>query len=97
MTRDPRRSTLRDESLPLRNSLSAEKASRFVRLCDAAQLPRPPELNASVAGHEADCVYRAARLIVELDGRAYHERRAQQQADLHRDADSQLAASGSCG
>jgi very-short-patch-repair endonuclease len=43
-----------------------------------------------VAGHLADCVHRSARLVVELDGRAFHERRAQMRADRHRDTDYQL-------
>lgn len=48
-------------------------------------------------GHEADRVYGDARLIVELDGRAYHERRAQMRADRNRDMDHQLAGFSSCG
>lgn len=46
-----------------------------------------------MAGHEADCVYEGARLVVELDGRGYHDRRAQMRADRHRDSDYQAARS----
>ena len=34
--------------------------------CDAHQI-EPPEVNALVAGHVVDALFRAARLVVELD------------------------------
>lgn len=64
---------------------------RFLRLCRDTGLPAPPHRNVPLAGHTVDCLYPSARLAVELDGRAYHERRAQMQADRLRDADYQLA------
>jgi len=64
---------------------------RYLRFCRRLGVPQPPELNAWVAGHKADCVYRAERLVIELDGRAYHERRSQMHADRRRDADYQIA------
>lgn len=65
---------------------------RFLRFLAAHALPRPDALNEPVAGQKADCVYRtAAKLVVELDGRAYHERRGQMRADRHRDTEYQLA------
>lgn len=64
---------------------------RYLRFCHRHGVPRPPELNAWIAGHKADCVYPAERLVIELDGRAHHERRAQMEADRRRDADYQLA------
>ena len=64
---------------------------RFVAFCREHQLPLPPEQNTWVAGHKADCVYRTAWLVVELDGRAHHERRSQFTADRRRDTDYQLA------
>jgi hypothetical protein len=75
----------------------SEFERRFLRFTKAHGLPRPDLLNRWVAGHKADCVYRfpAGRsprgLVVELDGRAYHQRRAQMRADRHRDTDYQLA------
>ncbi len=69
---------------------------RFLRFLIAQRLPRPEALNEDVAGHQADCVYRFSGralhgLVVELDGRAYHDRRSQMRADRHRDTDYQLA------
>jgi Protein of unknown function (DUF559) len=53
----------------------SELEDRFVAFLAATKLP-PPELNASlnVAGRrmEVDCLWRAQRLVVELDGRAFH-------------------------
>lgn len=64
---------------------------RFLRLCRRAEIPRPPRQNVRLAGHVVDCSYPAVHLAIELDGRAYHERRAQMEADRLRDADYQLA------
>lgn len=64
---------------------------RYLRFCRDAELPRPDTLNTQVVGHKADCLYTAARLVIELDGRRHHERRAQMQEDRRRDADYQLA------
>ena len=64
---------------------------RYLRFLRSRDLPRPDRLNAWVAGHKADCVYDGPRLVVELDGRAYHERRAQLDADHRRDEAYQLS------
>ena len=64
---------------------------RYLRFCAAHGLPRPDATNVRVAGHEVDALHAGARLAVELDGRAHHERRAQMRADRRRDADLQLA------
>ncbi|WP_354701055.1 hypothetical protein DSM112329_01362 [Paraconexibacter sp. AEG42_29] len=70
----------------------SEFERRFLRFLTAHRLPRPDDLNVSVAGHKADCVYRTdRRLVIELDGRAHHRRRAQMRADRRRDSDYQLA------
>ncbi|UTI65935.1 endonuclease domain-containing protein [Paraconexibacter antarcticus] len=69
----------------------SEFERRFVRFCRRQGLPHPDELNHRIAGHSADCVYLGPRLVVELDGRAFHERRSQMRADRHRDTDYQLA------
>jgi hypothetical protein len=70
----PTRSILEDEFL------------RFVRRYG---LPLP-EVNQRVAGHEVDMLWRPERLIVELDGRAYHDEHAFER-DRERDADLQAA------
>lgn len=69
----------------------SEFERRYLRFARAHGLPWPDALNTRVAGHKADCVYAGARLVVELDGRAHHRRRAQMRADRRRDADYQLA------
>jgi hypothetical protein len=68
----------------------SEFERRFLRFLAAHAIPRPDALNERVAGHRADCVYRSG-LVVELDGRAFHRRRAQMRDDRHRDTDYQLA------
>ena len=68
----------------------SELERRFVRLCREAGLPLPA-LNTMVAGVETDAVWPQERLIVELDGFAYHHTRAAFERDRARDADLQLA------
>ena len=66
----------------------SELEARFARFLDAIGLPRP-EVNTSiqVGGRwvEADCVWRAQRLIVELDGHAFHATTAAYERDRARD------------
>jgi very-short-patch-repair endonuclease/predicted transcriptional regulator of viral defense system len=69
----------------------SEFERRFLRFVRAHGLRRPDHLNHVAAGHKADAVYTEARLVVELDGRGYHQRRGQMRADRRRDADYQLA------
>lgn len=69
----------------------SEFERRFLRFAKAHGLPLPEALNTQVAGHQADCLYRERKLVVELDGRAFHRRRAQMRADRARDVDYQLA------
>ena len=68
----------------------SELERRFLRLCDDAGLP-PAAVNVVVAGHEVDALWRAARLVVEIDGFEYHGTRAAFERDRARDADLQLA------
>ncbi len=51
-----------------------------------------PATNASVAGHEVDFLWRAERLVVEVDGRRYHASSRRFESDRRRDAD--LLAAG---
>lgn len=69
----------------------SEFERRFLAFLTAHELPRPDALNERVAGHRADCVYKSQRVVVELDGRAYHQRRDQMRADRQRDFDYQVA------
>lgn len=69
----------------------SELERRFLRFLRSRGLPRPDRLNEWVAGHKADCLYAGPLLVVELDGRAYHERRAQLDADHRRDEAYQLS------
>ena len=64
---------------------------RFLAYCRVHRLPRPSKLNHQIGPHKADCVYEDELLVLELDGRAHHERRAQTKLDHQRDMDYQLA------
>ena len=61
----------------------------FLRFVHRYGLPLP-EVNQRVAGHEVDILWRHERLIVELDGRTYHDEHAFER-DRERDADLQAA------
>ncbi len=63
---------------------------RFVELCREHDL-LPPATNVSVLGHEVDALWPGRRLIVELDGFAYHHHRAAFERDRSRDAALQAA------
>lgn len=69
----------------------SEFERRYLRFAARHGLPRPDALNTPLAGHTVDCLYASERLVVELDGRAYHQRRAEMRADRRRDSDVQLA------
>jgi very-short-patch-repair endonuclease len=47
----------------------------FIRFADAARLPRP-ETNTHVEGIEVDCVWRAQRVVIEVDSWEIHRTRA---------------------
>ncbi len=59
---------------------------RFLELIRAARLPEP-ETNARVHGYEVDLLWRDQRLIVEVDGYAFHSTRGSFERDRRRDAD----------
>ncbi len=73
----------------------SELEERFLRFLDEQRLPRP-EINAalSIDGRqfEPDGLYRAAGLVVELDGRRFHATAAAFEAD--RERDRRLAVAG---
>jgi very-short-patch-repair endonuclease len=74
-------------ALPAEPSLTRSEAEqRLLELIRSAGLPAP-ETNVRIAGHEVDLVWRDAKLIVEVDGYAYHSSRAAFERDRVRDAD----------
>lgn len=64
----------------------SEAEDRFLALVRAAQLPQP-EVNVRLHGWEVDCLWRAAGLVVEIDGYRYHATRATFERDRRKDAD----------
>jgi very-short-patch-repair endonuclease len=62
----------------------SEMEERFLQLCDAHGLPRP-ETNVVIEGFEVDFIWRNARLIVEVDGYAYHRSPTAFETDRARD------------
>jgi len=62
----------------------SEAEGRMLALIRAARLPEP-ETNARVAGHEVDFSWRQQRLVVEVDGYAFHSSRRSFERDRRRD------------
>lgn len=62
----------------------------FARFCRTHELP-PPVFNTTVLGREVDAQWPDRRLIVELDGFAYHRHRAAFERDRARDTTLQVA------
>jgi very-short-patch-repair endonuclease len=56
----------------------------FHELCEAADLPFP-EINAEIHGWEVDALWRAERLVVEVDGPPNHRTPAQVRRDRQKD------------
>ncbi len=63
----------------------SEFERRYLRFCRRHGVPLPDAVNPWVAGSLVDCRYDARRIIVELDGRAFHGRRDQMRRDRRRD------------
>ena len=68
----------------------SELERRFLVFCREAGLPQP-SVNLIVAGMEVDAVWVDGRLVVELDGYAFHRTRAAFERDRARDAALQVA------
>lgn len=49
-------------------------------------------MNVRIAGHERDFVWPEARLVIEVDGAAFHAGRAERAADSRRDLELNLAS-----
>lgn len=62
----------------------SELERRFLGLCCEAELP-PPVVNVVVAGFEVDALWQEQRLVVEIDGFAYHRSRVAFERDRERD------------
>jgi len=62
----------------------SEAERRFLQLCRRHGLP-PPRTNTWLEGHEVDFLWEDARLVVEVDGAAFHDTRRAFHADRRRD------------
>ena len=62
----------------------SELEERFLELCDDHGIPRP-ETNTRIEGIEVDFVWRDRRLVVEVDGYAYHRSPEAFERDRERD------------
>lgn len=69
----------------------SEAERRMLRLLRAAELPQPV-VNARVGRYEVDFLWREQRVVLEVDGYAYHSNRRAFERDRERDA--ALAARG---
>ena len=69
----------------------SEAEERLLTLTRKGQLPAP-DVNVRVGPYEVDFLWREARLVVEVDGFAFHRDRDAFEADRRRDAE--LAARG---
>jgi very-short-patch-repair endonuclease len=63
----------------------SEAEARFLTLVRRAELP-PPATNLRMCGYEVDFYWRDCKLVVEIDGLAYHSSRAAIARDRRRDA-----------
>jgi very-short-patch-repair endonuclease len=63
----------------------SEAEERFLTLIRKTQL-RDPEVNIRVEGYEVDFLWRDERLVVEIDGRAFHSSDRTFESDRRRDA-----------
>jgi very-short-patch-repair endonuclease len=83
------RSLLEENASPALTRSEAEE--RMLALIRKARL-RSPEVNARVAGCEVDFLWRSERLVVEVDGYAYHA--SPRSFELERQRDAVLTAAG---
>jgi hypothetical protein len=77
---------LGDGGLRTRSGLERQ----LLALCGAAGLPRPL-INARIVGRERDAAWPQARVVVEVDGHAFHAPRGAREDDHERDAELVLA------
>jgi very-short-patch-repair endonuclease len=83
-----------DELDPATKRTHSEMERLFLRLCRRAHLP-PPEVNVTLdLGSvivKPDFLWREAKLIVETDGRRYHDTKSAHESDSRREQRLQLA------
>jgi very-short-patch-repair endonuclease len=72
------------------NLTRSEAEDRLLALVHAARLPTPA-VNVRVGRYEVDFLWRAERLVVEVDGFAFHSSRSAFERDRARDAELQAA------
>jgi very-short-patch-repair endonuclease len=84
----PLRVVIERESGPAFTRSQAER--RLLKLIRNARLPSP-RCNVPAAGHEVDFLWPEQKLVVEIDGYAFHRSRTAFETDRKRDADLQLA------
>jgi very-short-patch-repair endonuclease len=75
---------LLDDGTPALTRSQAEE--RLLALIRAAELPAP-ETNIRIRRHEVDFLWREQRLVVEVDGFAFHSSRSAFERDRRRDAE----------
>lgn len=63
----------------------SEAEERFLALIRAAELPEP-EINVRISGYEVDFLWRAQKLVVEIDGFRFHSTRRAFEQDRRKDA-----------
>jgi DNA-binding transcriptional ArsR family regulator len=73
----------------------SELEERFLQLCDDHGLPRP-QVNTRINGIEVDFVWPQRRLIVEVDGYAYHPRPQPSRPTANATSTSREPAGASC-
>jgi very-short-patch-repair endonuclease len=84
----PIRKLIEEAREPVRARSDLEE--RFAIFCRDHDLV-PAETNVDVLGHEVDAFWPGERLVVELDGYAYHRHRAAFESDRAKDAARQAA------
>ena len=82
------RATLREAMRPEPKLTRSEAERRAVALIRAARLPAP-KVNARLGGWEVDLVWPDSKLIVEIDGYAFHSTRRSFERDRRKDRDLQ--------
>lgn len=81
---------LAEEWSPEQTATRSELESEFLDLCARSAIP-VPRVNSTVEGFEVDCSWPRSKLLVELDGFAYHSGRGAFERDRQRDAALQLS------
>jgi len=76
------RRILRSDAGPALTRSEGER--RMLRLADQAQLPRP-QVNTRLLNYEIDFLWQESKLVLEVDGHAFHAHRSAFESDRRRD------------